>query len=1469
MRPSAPMQSIDPAALREVAIQVSGYFRDFLESDFKKQSAPRRRIVLQSDSGFRCGLRTRTYEGLDRALWELLGRPSGEEATLGVTPRQFTRSVSTTLRKVIDSHIAQIDDSALERVRLAFEEELGRSAAEAARDPEAWVEAMQAFASAQIGERIVRPLVTKLDEPMRRSSYDFVDSLYSAESDLIRRVAEPLVSVLPDALARHAAAPSPTGVREALDGFLRLDNVRAALGGFFDAFVTADAFLELRDVEAYATLHEGHQLYLYLGALHFRSAQYPVFFVPVDARKLDHGRGYELMLSNQLFANRASLEFVLQELAAAKPREWVNPLHERILYLAPEQSVLEVARGLFDAVAASLGLAGQARLASREPDATAVDVTLSPALHLCAFERGEESLVNDYEAIIGLARQGGSAVVELFEKLVGGVLTSNPPSIARQVDGAWDGLPLVDRLVCDSPIPLNEEQRKILLAARHPEGPIVVVEGPPGTGKSHTITAIAADCAFNQKSCLILSDKAEALQVVHDKLSEAMSRVRHVDDFPNPLLRLGRQDANFRRLVGNQTVSQVTAYAKASARNLSDLVAERDGSAGSLKGAIQSTLDTVGSVPVAEVAALHRLEARLRTRLPEALEAIHALDIDDELRSRSAQFTATGAFADRSSESTVAAVPPHAPSLDDYLAARLEELSERAPRGDAATLLAELRRCARRELALAEVSVTLGTARLEQAALFSSLTLHQAQDLREAVLAWRQLKMPLFGYLFRGAAVRALEAQVNALPTREPLVMRQHADRLQDIARTAVQVHDALERIGCGTHLARVWPSLGEAARTEPAARQLQALLALLDKAPALGQVLAQTLGPGPGHDTALWRLALQCLTGWVQVHDAFARAPVFDYVGSKTKIERLNTSLMNARVDTRLVDFIENHRSDAKTMAQLIAQRQKFPEAKFGAVKSSFPIILAGIREFGEYMPLVPELFDVIVIDEASQVSVAQALPALLRAKKIICLGDSKQFSSVKSANASIALNEKYRANLVQFFQRSVTREAEALQRLAMFDIKRSVLDFCSLAASYSVMLRKHFRSYPELIGYSSSTFYGGQLQALKVRARPLDEVIRFERVDATGHKVSRATNEAEAETLLKRLLELLEQPKPPSVGVITPFREQHTLLQKRLHGHPRAQEFESRLRLKVMTFDSCQGEERSIIFYSLVATPGLDALNYVFPVRLDAAEQSVEDKLKVQRLNVGFSRAQNTIWILHSQELGLYKGALAQALHHYHGVLQRGAPDASRTDPSSPMETKVLQWLQQTQFVQAQSEDIEILPQFPISDYLRQLDPTYQHPAWRVDFLITYRTPRAASGALHIVVEYDGFEYHFDKPEEGSVHVGNHERYLKDSDVERQLTLEGYGYRFLRINRFNLGRDPVATLDARLARLVELATGEQSSRFLERLRQQAEGMVSKEMKACSRCGAIRAQAAFWDPALKGGAGGAGRVCMDCKQRG
>lgn len=1417
---------MDASVLREVATNIAGYFRDFLESDFKRIQAPSRRVILQTEQGFRAGMRIKPYQDLNADIWKLLQRPSGEPLHLRLTPRKYTRPLSEIILKVVTEQIGAISEYQLIDVRKAVADHVSRTYANSAGDPEEWIEGATDALLQEVADRIIKPLIARLDGPLQRQAYSVIDSLYSAELDMVTLVAAEMASKLPEVLARHHAKRDDAAVDAALESFLTLDYSSDALKRFFDSFVTADAFLEFRDLETFASTSEGVALYLYLGSVKHGSNLYPLFFMPVQIEKLPEGTGYELNLINQLFANRAAIDFILQETADAKMREWVSPISDRIIYLQPEQSVYEVTRGLFALVANSMDLAGHVQFSSQSADAATAEVTMSSALYLCAFEKGAEALVNDYENLINLARTGGAPIVDLFEGMVKGVLQENPKSIRAAVEAEWDGLPVVDRVVFDSPIPLNEEQRKILLAVRNPEGRIIVVEGPPGTGKSHTITAIAADCAFTQRSCLVLSDKAEALEVVQNKLSDAMSRVRHDPNFPNPILRLGRQHANFKKLVGTQAVNQVTAYAKAMNANAPHIEAEREDTKRYLKEAITKTLGTLGSIEVSQVLQLHDQEAKIREISSDLLQHIQQTQTQPGLLARLDE------------------------ALEDVEALRVY-LQGLAPEAWHDTQSMKL--IATRDRVVGEFIRERPTA-AQALLLYEALDPAQVRDVASAALQYRQLRMPLVGYLFRGAAVRELELKLNALPARHPLLLKSDCPALELMVEAANDLRQRLERAGLADALARTWPFVAARRTDERSAMRVLALMEAMTEHPQLTHAL---LDVGSRHIIEV----LHFLRDWSRMRLAFASAPEFDYVGTKEKLDKLNTSRMNAHVDARLVDFMENHRADARTLATLISQRQKFPEEKFEAVRTAFPVIIAGIREFGEYMPLMPEMFDVVVIDEGSQVSVAQALPAILRAKKVVVLGDTKQFANVKSSNASIATNEKYRSTLVNYFKRNVRSDAGTLQRLAMFDVKKSILEFCSLAANYSIMLRKHFRSYPELISYSSKTFYDRQLQAIKIRGVPIEEVIEFSQVDIGDHPVTRSTNPAEAEFIMDRLLELLEEESPPTVGIITPFREQHSLLTKRLFAHAKAQEFEDKLRLKIMTFDSCQGEERKIIFYSMVASPAKDALNYIFPADTKVDPNAVEEKLKVQRLNVGFSRAQEMIWIVHSQPLELFRGSIGQALNHFAQVRVARLGSVEQTDASSPMEARVLQWLQSTQFVLGQPDDVEILPQFPIGEYLKQLDPTYQHPAYRVDFLVSCRTPK---GVLQIVVEYDGWDYHFEQGR--NVHVGNHQRYLKDADIERQLTLESYGYRFIRINRFNLGQDPVATLDERLARIVESTTGEQHSKFVERLREQAEGMMNNNMRQCGRCESIKPMQDFWDRTLKSGAGAYGRVCMACK---
>jgi very-short-patch-repair endonuclease len=218
-------------------------------------------------------------------------------------------------------------------------------------------------------------------------------------------------------------------------------------------------------------------------------------------------------------------------------------------------------------------------------------------------------------------------------------------------------------------------------------------------------------------------------------------------------------------------------------------------------------------------------------------------------------------------------------------------------------------------------------------------------------------------------------------------------------------------------------------------------------------------------------------------------------------------------------------------------------------------------------------------------------------------------------------------------------------------------------------------------------------------------------------------------------------------------------------------------------MTFDSCQGEERDIVFYSMVATKENDKLGYIFAKELAT---DATDKLKLQRLNVGFSRAKELMYFVLSKDIDEFDGTIQIALKHFKKELDKQDTLLEKTDEKSPMEEQVKEYIKNTKFYLDNGNDILLKCQFPIGEYLRQIDINYNHPNYIVDFLIAYKNK-------NVIIEYDGFDYHFD----AEADKNNYLFYYKEEDIIRQSTLESYGYNFIRLNKFNTRKNPIEYID------------------------------------------------------------------------
>ena len=198
---------------------------------------------------------------------------------------------------------------------------------------------------------------------------------------------------------------------------------------------------------------------------------------------------------------------------------------------------------------------------------------------------------------------------------------------------------------------------------------------------------------------------------------------------------------------------------------------------------------------------------------------------------------------------------------------------------------------------------------------------------------------------------------------------------------------------------------------------------------------------------------------------------------------------------------------------------------------------------------------------------------------------------------------------------------------------------------------------------------------------------------------------------------------------------------------------------------------------------------------MKFDLEAQDVEENLRLQRLNVGMSRAKEKIVFVLSKPIETYKGNTQRILNHYWNQVENANKTPEISELDSPMEIKLLNWIKETKFYKENANKIEIQAQFKAGEYLKALDPTYSHPNYRTDFLMIYRDDDEIK---NLIIEYDGFVEHF--VDRDNVNEFNYSHYYSESDIEREKILEGYGFPFMRFNKFNVGKNPISEISEKL---------------------------------------------------------------------
>lgn len=425
-------------------------------------------------------------------------------------------------------------------------------------------------------------------------------------------------------------------------------------------------------------------------------------------------------------------------------------------------------------------------------------------------------------------------------------------------------------------------------------------------------------------------------------------------------------------------------------------------------------------------------------------------------------------------------------------------------------------------------------------------------------------------------------------------------------------------------------------------------------------------------------------------------------------------------------------------------------------ALTTLTPCLLMSPLSIAQYLPADAALFDLVIFDEASQITTWDAIGAIARGKQVIIAGDPKQMPPTS------------------FFSRGAANPAENDDDVE--EDLESILEECLGASIPRHRLTWHYRSKHEsLIAFSNHRYYDGELITFPAPVTK-ESAVSLRPVAGVYAKAKTRTNQAEAEAMVaeavKRLAEAEFGGAGKTLAIVTLNAEQQRLVEDLLdrerQKRPALEPFfsdERREPVVVKNLETVQGDERDLILLGIGYGPdvaGAPTMSMNFgPLNRSGGWR---------RLNVAITRAREEMVVFASfppemVDLNRTSAEAVRDLRHFLEFAKTGpralaqAIQGSVGDFESYFEQAVARGLQDKGWT--------VVPQIGVSRF--RIDLGVVHPDRPGDYLVG--------------VECDGASYHSAAT-------------ARDRDKVRAGILTGLGWSLVRIWSTEWWTDPAGAL-------------------------------------------------------------------------
>ena len=323
-----------------------------------------------------------------------------------------------------------------------------------------------------------------------------------------------------------------------------------------------------------------------------------------------------------------------------------------------------------------------------------------------------------------------------------------------------------------------------------------------------------------------------------------------------------------------------------------------------------------------------------------------------------------------------------------------------------------------------------------------------------------------------------------------------------------------------------------------------------------------------------------------------------------------LKTKRINALIE--LLNSNDN-RKTLLTQAKACSIKRKNQRDKvlktidFMPILEAMPCICVTSYEISNLIPLKKDLFDIVIVDESSEMDIASFLPCAYRAKKAVIVGDNKQLKSLLFMDG--------KKNKSFMTKNEIPADLELIWNYK----DNSLFDFAQYYSEKCILLNEQYRMPENVFKFNNDTFYNGMIKsAKKANINALKKVF----VKDGQTDVNKTYNFAECEAILKELKRLLKENKDnnKTIGILSMFKAQVDLISKAVWECVPYSEIEKH-NITVTTANGSQGNEWDYCLISWV-------------IDNNCKHQSLTFANNPERLNVITSRCREQVINFYSKD-------------------------------------------------------------------------------------------------------------------------------------------------------------------------------------------------------------------------------------------